>query len=75
MSENLTKRASGHSPMRRYSAKGGADDRIHLVDAAPVDLVDPSPLRTYCGAAVLQVYTDDREVTCEKCTLQANAAQ
>lgn len=67
MSQNLTKRTSDSGPVRQRRAKAEPDDRVHLTDAGPVDLVDPSPLRTYCGAAVFEVYGDDREVTCPAC--------
>jgi hypothetical protein len=67
MSENLTKRGSAPGPAGEYRARGGFDDLVHLVLAAPVDLVDPSALRTDCGAAVLEVYTDHRPVTCSHC--------
>jgi hypothetical protein len=67
MSENLTKRTSGQRPVREFPARGGADDKVHLVDAAPVDVVDPSQLRTRCGAAVLEVYNSPRDVDCESC--------
>jgi hypothetical protein len=71
--ENLTKQGSARGPVRPYAAKSDTDDGVHLVDAAPVDLVDPSPLRTRCGAAVLQVYNTTRDVTCAGCAERSPA--
>lgn len=68
MDENLTKRGSPRAPVRKHTAKSGSDDKIHLVDAAPIDMVDPSLLRTRCGAAVLEIYNTPSDVTCERCT-------
>jgi hypothetical protein len=67
LNRNLTKDTSVRSPVRAHPARGDLDDRVHVVNAAPVDLVDPGALRTECGAAVLEVYTDDRDVTCASC--------
>jgi hypothetical protein len=67
MDENLTKRGSAGDPVRERTARSGSDDKVHLVDAAPVDLVDPSRLRTRCGLAVLEVYNTQGEVTCDRC--------
>ena len=64
---NLTKKTSATEPSRRSPARGGWDDDVHLVDAAPVDMVDPAGLRTYCGQRVLEVYNDGRDRTCERC--------
>jgi hypothetical protein len=54
---------------RELPARGGADDRIHAVDAADPDaaLFDPSPYRARCGERVLEVYNDGRELTCPYC--------
>lgn len=65
--DNLTKQTSADAPLRKYVAKSGNDDAVHLVEAAPVDLVDPSLLRTHCDEPVMQVYTDEREVSCDRC--------
>lgn len=67
MDENLTKRGSAAGPVRTRTARSGSDDQIHLVDAAPIDMVDPSPLRTRCGLPVLEVYNIEGEVTCDMC--------
>lgn len=67
MSDELTKRLTAHGPVAERRARGGFDDLVHLVVAAPLDLIDPSVLRTRCGRPVLEVYTDDRTVTCSKC--------
>lgn len=73
MDENLTKRGSAGGPVRERTAKSGSDDKVHLVDAAPVDVVDPSPLRTRCGMAVLEVYNTPGEVTCDRCADRARS--
>lgn len=52
---------------QQFSARGGDDDRVHAVDAPEDATLDPSPYSTRCGQAVLQVYTDAREVTCPVC--------
>jgi hypothetical protein len=72
MSENLTKKTSATQPTRRFPARGAIDDGVHVVEAAPVDLVDPSALHTYCGQRVLEVYNDGREPTCERCASSAD---
>lgn len=52
---------------RRYRARGDDDDQVHLVDAGTDALLDPSPYRTRCGRAVLEVYNDGPEATCLVC--------
>ena len=54
---------------RELPARGGADDRIHAVDAADPEaaLFDPSPHSARCGERVLEIYNDGREVTCPVC--------
>lgn len=51
---------------RAYRARG-SDDRVHLVDAGPDALIDPSPYRTRCDQAVLEVYNDSPDLTCQAC--------
>ncbi|GAA5166988.1 hypothetical protein GCM10023321_58920 [Pseudonocardia eucalypti] len=67
MAENLTKRGSPVTPVTERTARAGEDDRVHLVDAAPVDVVDPARLRTRCGMGVLEVFNSPQEVTCIRC--------
>lgn len=52
---------------RVFPARGGDDDRIHLVDAPEAALLDPSPYRTRCGQDVLEVYNTARPATCDVC--------
>lgn len=52
---------------REYTAKGGEDDRIHLVDARPDVLLDPSPYRARCGQPLLEAYNTPEPVTCPEC--------
>lgn len=52
---------------RTFAARGGNDDRVHLVDATDAALIDPSPYRTRCGQAVLAVYNTGRPATCDAC--------
>jgi hypothetical protein len=76
MESNLTKRTSPGEPIQEHIARAGEDDRTHLVDAAPVDLVDPALLRTRCGIRVLEVYNTTREeVSCEECAATTTASQ
>lgn len=67
MAENLTKRDSPATPVEERTARAGEDDQVHLVDAAPVDVVDPARLRTRCGRPVLEVFNSPQEVTCTRC--------
>ncbi|MGQ0482400.1 MAG: hypothetical protein ACT4O0_15425 [Pseudonocardia sp.] len=67
LGRNLTKDRAPHEPGLSHPARNDQDDRVHLAVAAPVDLVDPSALRTLCGAAVFEVFNDGREPTCERC--------
>lgn len=53
--------------MSRYSAKSGDDDLVHRVEAEPDALIDPSPHRTRCDRAVLEVYNVQLPVTCPEC--------
>jgi hypothetical protein len=53
---------------RAFTARGGDDDRIHLVDAPADALIDPAPYRSRCGQRVLEVYNSDQPVTCELCS-------
>jgi hypothetical protein len=76
MESNLTKRTSPDEPVQERLARTNEDDRIHLVDAAPVDLVDPAPLRTRCGIKVLEVYnTTPEDVSCQECTATMTPSQ
>jgi len=52
---------------QEFSARG-EDATVHLVDAPPDGLVDPSPYRARCGQPVLELYNDHRTVTCPRCT-------
>jgi hypothetical protein len=53
---------------RVFTGRAADDDRTHLVDATEFALLDPSPFRTRCGRAVLEVYNADRPVTCSDCS-------
>lgn len=53
--------------VRRYSGRADRDDRVHVVDAGPDALEDPSPYRTRCGLPVLEVYNASEEITCPAC--------
>jgi hypothetical protein len=53
--------------VRAFTARGGYDDRIHIVDAPHDALVDPAPYRARCGERVLEVYNTDLTVTCPAC--------
>lgn len=55
-----------HIEVREYRARG-TDDRVHLVDAGPDALLDPSPYRTRCGQAVFEVYGARLDATCPAC--------
>ncbi|HEY2205910.1 MAG TPA: hypothetical protein VGH99_15665 [Pseudonocardia sp.] len=65
---NLTKDTAATEPVRPYPARSSSDEQTHLVNAAPVGLVDPAGLRTECGLAVLEIYNDGRDADCEACT-------
>lgn len=64
---NLTRQTSSDRPVRDYPARTDVDGQVHRVQAAPVDLVDPSQVHTECGQAVLEIYNDSRDVDCPRC--------
>lgn len=52
--------------LREYRAQG-ADGQVHRVVAGPDALIDPSPFRTRCGQAVLEIYNAPVDLTCATC--------
>jgi hypothetical protein len=50
-----------------YRARG-TDEQVHVVEAPPDALVDPSPYRARCGQAVIELYNDHRDLTCRLCS-------
>lgn len=56
--------------MPEFAARAGDDDQVHQVDADTDALIDPSPYRTRCGQAVLEVYNTGLPISCPRCAGQ-----
>lgn len=50
-----------------YRARG-TDEQVHVVEAPPDGLLDPSPYRARCGQSVIELYNDHPDVTCRVCS-------
>jgi hypothetical protein len=58
----------------RFTARGGLDEKGHLVNAPVAAIAHPSAHTTWCGQPVVNICRDGDPVTCPACARQAGGA-